>query len=380
MTIAIKVFTTESQTEDKTFPKSQTGRFNLFLFATIFLAMTGSIFSADYDDRRDWQRIVDLRGAWRFELGDDMAWIDPEFDDSDWENVFVPSPWEDEGYPGYDGFAWYRNDFYLEEDVDEKMLYVRLGQIDDVDEVYINGKFVGFNGTLPPDYFTGFFADRNYKIPPGVLKLGAENTIAVRVYDDGMDGGIIHGKIGIYERNYGPALAMDLSGTWKFTADDDDAFQLAEFNHTGWDDVQVPAFWETQGYKDYDGMGWYRTTFRVPAELAAERLVLMLGKIDDYDEVYLNGERIGRTGRIRDNIHRMRRDDLGNKYLQLRAYYIPTSVLRKDGDNVIAVRVYDGWIHGGIYDGPIGLMTRDEYREWKREHQSFANFFEMLWR
>ncbi|MEJ2495328.1 MAG: hypothetical protein P8Y79_13480 [Ignavibacteriaceae bacterium] len=39
-------------------------------------------------------------------------------------------------------------------------------------------------------------------------------------------------------------------------------------------------------------------------------------------------------------------------------------------ENVISVRVYDGMVDGGIYDGPIGLITQEEYTAyWKnRKH------------
>ena len=40
-----------------------------------------------------WTKVVDLRGQWKFNLGDDMSWAEADYDDQDWENIFVPAPW-----------------------------------------------------------------------------------------------------------------------------------------------------------------------------------------------------------------------------------------------------------------------------------------------
>ena len=35
-----------------------------------------------------------LTGQWRFKPGDNMAWADPDFDDSQWGSQAVPGRWE----------------------------------------------------------------------------------------------------------------------------------------------------------------------------------------------------------------------------------------------------------------------------------------------
>jgi len=57
--------------------------------------------------------VLDLAGAWRFATdpraaGEAAGWADPAFDDSAWESLPVPSPWEAAGHKDYDGIAWYR--------------------------------------------------------------------------------------------------------------------------------------------------------------------------------------------------------------------------------------------------------------------------------
>ena len=90
----------------------------------------------------------------------------------------------------------------------------------------------------------------------------------------------------------------------------------------------------------------------------------MLGKIDDIDEAFLNGKLIGQTGVFSD---KPENSNFKNEWQELRGYIFPANLLNKNGENVIAVRVYDGYINGGIYEGPIGITTQDNYRKaWKR--------------
>ena len=78
--------------------------------------------------------------------------------------------------------------------------------------------------------------------------------------------------------------------------------------------------------------------------------MILLGKIDDVDEVYINGKQIGSTGRIE------RKWITGEEYQQYRNYHIPDGVLKPGKSNVIAVRVYDHDGAGGIYEGPVTLL------------------------
>lgn len=138
---------------------------------------------------------VPLPGPWRFRPGDDAAWAAPEYDDASWETITVPSTWEQSGHPAYDGFAWYRTRFTLPVPDPDRTAgrtfpaRLDLGCIDDSDETFVNGVRVGQRGTFPPDYHGEWQAFRRYEIPEGVLRWGGENTLAVRVYDGGGDGG-----------------------------------------------------------------------------------------------------------------------------------------------------------------------------------------------
>ncbi len=305
--------------------------------------------------------VLDLTGKWKFELGDHPEWAAPDCDDSRWGTVRVPSVWENEGYPGYDGYAWYRKRFRAPIEWEGKALYLRVGRVDDVDEVYVNGHLVGFQGEFPPKYRTAYQMKREYPLAPFVLNPGGENVIAVRVFDSELGGGIVAGPVGIYEDPHFLKADYPIQGTWKISAGDDTRWKDPDLDDGRWASVRVPAFWEGQGLKGYDGFAWYRVRFRLPAEADGRSLILLLGKIDDYDETYLNGEFLGRTGRPEDF---GAFGKMGKVYDRLRVYTVRRDLLRPGGENVLAVRVFDGLWHGGIYDGPIGFTTPEKYRDW----------------
>lgn len=325
---------------------------------------------------QNWRQALDLSGFWKFEIGDDRNYADPKFDDSAWDKIEVPGAWENEGYPGYDGFAWYRVRFSLPEKAAGRTLHLHLGRIDDVDEVYLNGHLIGYQGRMPPRPETAYHIARRYLLPPAFLQ-DHDNLIAVRVYDDMLAGGILDGEVGIYYQPDEIHILSSLAGEWKLKMGDDLRWADSDFDDSDWRKVAAPVFWDSFGNKDYDGVGWYRKRFTVPQNARSEKLVLFLGKIDDVDEVYLNGKKLGHTGpwpyRVGDY------ENYGEYYNEYRAYFIPSNQLNLEGENVLAVRVFDGLVHGGIWDGPLGLVTQRDYRSWQRRNSSQADFFKWLW-
>ncbi|HXX62471.1 MAG TPA: beta galactosidase jelly roll domain-containing protein [Bacteroidota bacterium] len=321
------------------------------------------------------QLLRDLRGKWKFQIGDQAAWSDPSCNDADWDSIYAPSAWEDQGYPGYDGYAWYRKHFVASPDWQGRDLYLHLGTIDDVDEVYVNGHFIAFGGIFPPHYQTAYSWTREYPLPNWALNFGGANVIAIRVYDHELSGGITSGKLGVYGVVEPLRADQTLSGTWKIMTGDNSRWSEVGFDDSPWREIAVPIFWETQGMKDYDGFAWYRFHFRPSSTLSGKQLIMLVGKVDDIDETYLNGQRIGHTGTMR-----ARGEDINpsDEYRQLRAYTIPPELLKFNGDNVIAVRVFDKMLHGGIWDGPIGLITRENYRDWTDHHRTRLTPWEVL--
>lgn len=313
---------------------------------------------------------ISLEGNWRFSIGDDSVWASPDFEDNSWEKIKVPSMWEDQGFHGYNGYAWYRKTFEIPKELIGNNFVLNTGFIDDVDQTFINGKLIGMSGGFPPQYVTAYDAYREYYISKEILKAG-KNTIAIRVYDAQLGGGIVGGDVGLspINQNVGqvayPDLDIDLRGTWKISIGDISDWKNPDYNDKDWEEIFVPAFWETQGFKDYNGFAWYRMKFTLPEKYANQKMVLMLGMIDDIDQTFVNGILVGSTGDWSFDIVPTNFNQ-NYEWVTIRGYYIPDNVLLPEKENTIAVRVYDGFMDGGIYKGPIGLVTQDKYREyWK---------------
>ncbi len=309
------------------------------------------------------QKEIDLQGEWRFEIGDHPDYAEADYDDLNWELIRVPGTWENEGFPGYDGFAWYRLRFFIPKDLRSKVLYFKLGRIDDADRVYLNGNLIGGKGNFPPEYETAFNVKRIYFIPKGFVHFGAENTISIKVYDHQSSGGITHGDVGLYSRLDILRLSVNLSGYWKFSPGDSSHWSDSNYDDQHWDLIRVPGYWEKQGYENLDGIAWYRKSFSFPKALNREKVMLVLGYINDADQVFLNGIQVGKTGTL-DN---KTRPGKGKSHKdEERAYFILPQLFRKNELNVISVRVLDYGHVGGIFKGYIGLTIYSEYLKYSK--------------
>ncbi len=147
------------------------------------------------------------------------------------------------------------------------------------------------------------------------------------------------------------AQTVLLPDRWHFITGDRPDFADPAFNDSSWSVINVPDWWEHAGFDGYDGTAWYRIHFNVNKNLKGDSVYILLGKIDDADETYLNGKLIGTKGKFP--------PDAATAYTELRAYKIPVSMLK--AKNVLAVRVNDSGGPGGIVAGPIGIYNRKDY-------------------
>ncbi|WPP50806.1 beta galactosidase jelly roll domain-containing protein [Catalinimonas niigatensis] len=339
------------------------------MYKTVFYvhALLLGSFSFSFSFASTWDLQIDLKGEWKFQIGDNLRWSELTYDDSQWDQLFAPAAWETQGFHSYDGYAWYRKKFVLSKEHSDENLYLSLGYIDDVDEVFVNGKLIGFSGSFPPYYQTAYNAFRRYPIPSEYLNPEGENTIAIRVYDDKVDGGIIAGVLGIVSNKEYDKLDVDLNGVWDFNLGDNLLWKEQKESATDWEKIMVPLFWEKQGFVNYDGYAWYRKVFYLPQNLNTDELILLLGMIDDFDQTFVNGVLIGSTG-FDDNNQYVYNDDFA--YQTIRKYTLPPNVLKFGDYNLLTIRVYDKYIDGGIYKGPIGIIRQrgytDFWRSWWR--------------
>jgi beta-galactosidase len=89
-------------------------------------------------------------------------------------------------------------------------------------------------------------------------------------------------------------------------------------------------------YAGKDGSFWFRRTFEAPADYAEKTLLLKLDMVDDFDDVWVNGTRIGGTPNGTKDAWNIKRE-----------YKIRPGMLRA-GKNTIAVRCFNQYGGGGF--------------------------------
>jgi hypothetical protein len=165
---------------------------------------------------------VDLAGPWKFHIGDDPAWAQPDFDDSSWEDVdLTPGRsglavgWTARGHAGYSGYAWYR----LQIDVlgANRSLALKMpDNFDDAYQVFVNGQRVGEFGKFTPHGVTAYSAlPTAFRLPKSVRN--GKVFIAIRVWMDSAtpfnspDAGGLHGPP---ELGYAPSISSEVRLDW----------------------------------------------------------------------------------------------------------------------------------------------------------------------
>jgi len=349
---------------------------SLTLLAALLLSGSSNV-QARADDsffgNDNWKRIVKLNGDWRFSVGDNPDWAAPGFADSSWAKIHAPAEWQSEGYEDYNGYAWYRKTFVFPSGHEKETVFLSLGRIDDAGQVYLNGKLIGASGEFPPHYVSAYDKSVVLEVPGENLRADQDNVLAVRVYDGGGVGGLVEGRLCFFTTNI-PQPDVVLSGKWKFSPGDKAEWKQEQCDESGFTEISVPSYWQNAGFPDLHGYAWYRKTFTVSTPPTDKTLVLMLGKIDDFDAVYVNGTLVGSTGAI----DHPSEDDGAPHYAQNRNYFFPAALLKDT--NTIAVRVYDRGGVGGIYASPLGIMSQSSYiKYWderKKQSHGFWNIFE----
>ena len=141
----------------------------------------------------------------------------------------------------------------------------------------------------------------------------------------------------------------------KFRVGDDASWANVNVDESSWRQISNATTWTSQGVKCENGFGWYRYHVNIPKSLLEksdlkETVDFKMGKIDDADEVYLNGKLIGKTGRFPSDAQGYQ-----SQWSVLRVYSVKanSSLIKWDADNVLAVRVYNAGDPGGMFQGPI---------------------------
>ena len=130
----------------------------------------------------------------------------------------------------------------------------------------------------------------------------------------------------------------------KFTTDKVPFYKDLNFEDSQWLTLNQPQPWEEQILGNFDGVVWLRKHFTLTEKVKSA--VLEIPAIDDNDETYVNGVKVGKT----------------NGWDAKRSYIIPTEILNV-GDNIIAVRITDTGAGGGMHGDSKALKIITDKEE-----------------
>lgn len=121
-----------------------------------------------------------------------------------WMPVQVPTSYEALGRDKFDGVLWFSRQVDVPDPKADAS--ITLGEIDDMDTVWINGTQVGAS--------YAWDVKRDYKIPAGTLHAG-KNTIVVRVFDGQGPGGFRSAR-DAFAIKFGDGTSIPIAGEWGF--------------------------------------------------------------------------------------------------------------------------------------------------------------------
>ena len=115
-----------------------------------------------------------INAFWKFNLADEPASQNPDFNDSSWQSVGLPHSFSIPYFMSQEfplGYGWYRKHLNLPQSIANKRLFIDFDGAFQETELFVNGKLVGTH----KGGYTGFSFDITSAVKPG------DNLLAVRV-------------------------------------------------------------------------------------------------------------------------------------------------------------------------------------------------------
>jgi len=134
---------------------------------------------------------------------------------------------------------------------------------------------------------------------------------------------------------------------WGFITDKDNSgeqkgYTNPDFDDSSWKKIETSKTWEAQGFADYDGCGWYKTTENITSDMLSKPYVWMyFGAVDEEAWVYINGKLAYERSVA---ITKKPTSEIWSK-----PFIFDAKPFLKEGKNQITVRVMDAGFAGGIF-------------------------------
>ena len=156
----------------------------------------------------------------------------------------------------------------------------------------------------------------------------------------------------------------------RFTSGDDLRFASPSFDDSGWRTLGNNASINSESVSV-----WRRIRFVIPKDTKDHQVGILLGRIADADEVYLNGVKIGGEDLLGD--HFVKTDKV------VRLYQLPLVSLKPEGENLLAVRTVNLSPTKsnqqspviGDYNALLKIKLKEEYSTRNIEFVLFTFFF-----
>lgn len=135
--------------------------------------------------------------------------------------------------------------------------------------------------------------------------------------------------------------------SWVFKTDELDKgvsekWFAVDADESDWRPVEVPSFWRESG-PHTQGFGWYRITFKIPADWKGRSLRLMFAGVDEQAWVYVNGKL------VKEHTVKSEKATIASLWETPFTVDVKPELLNYGGDNVLAVRVQNDRGSGGLW-------------------------------
>ena len=138
---------------------------------------------------------------------------------------------------------------------------------------------------------------------------------------------------------------------WRFQPDPNvmgvtSGWEKPDFDDSQWKSIRANRHWEGQGYADLDKWAWYRLKIKLPDDWNSKACFLNLTGLDDYGDIYLDGQKIGSCGNM---------ETKETAFEQRTSFDISKNVA-PGKEFTLAIAVYDWYGAGGLFQ-PMTLST-----------------------
>ena len=132
--------------------------------------------SSDFVIKKQWDFKIDPKN-----IGEKNKWYSLDFNSKNWSKIKTGAEWEKQGHQAYDGYAWYRSNFFIPKSWKNDDLILLLNDIRSEYKLYINGKLVTR---------IEHGKDKNILKIKKHIKFNSQNLVVLRVNNPSGVGGI----------------------------------------------------------------------------------------------------------------------------------------------------------------------------------------------